>query len=342
MDNEALNEGARVAELLRGHVITQVVASGVRLGIFDYIGDGYLTEDQVSRKTGIGLTELRPLLSILTESTLLNRVAGSYCLTPASRNLLRDSGDLYGQALMSGAEYYEAFRELDFSLRSGKSGFERRHGRSLWNSFNEDSETVRSFMRTMRWNTEKAVDEIFALFKFPDSGVIADLGAGDGSLAGALLLRFPGIRAILVDLPGAIEISKRTLAGLGVEKRCEFTPGDFFIEAPRGANLYILKSVVHNWNNEDAIRILQNCRRVMRQGSRLLVIERVLSDCDPLGSAIRDLMMLVLFGSHDRTTEDYIALAGRAGFAVAAAKTGPSGILVMEAIPALGQDADHQ
>lgn len=170
------------------------------------------------------------------------------------------------------------------------------------------------------------------LYQFPVAGVIADLGAGDGTLVAGLLERFPELRALVLEQPAIIGNARRTLHERGVLNRCTLIAGDFFTEIPEHADLYLLKSVIHNWNDENALRILRRCRDSMAKHSRVLVIERAMNDKsdDMLPTAVRDLTMLVLFGGRDRTAEAYGKLLRQAGFAVDETRRGASDVCIIE------------
>jgi hypothetical protein len=324
----------RIAAMLSGHVITQLVASAVRFGIPDHLGDGAVTDVRLGELTGLGIGELRRFLRALEGLGLVEPVgANEYRGTALVDPLRRDTGGLHGQALMAGAEYYEAWSELDHALRTGESAFEHRHGRSLWSLFDDDGEVAASFARTMRWNTEHFLGEILDLYDFPATGVVADLGAGDGTLVSALLMRFPELRGIAFEQPAVIDHTRRTVEEHGLVDRCELVTGNFLDEVPKGADLYLLKAVVHNWDDEPAVRILRNCRAAVGERGRLLVIENAMRADDVLGAAIRDLTMLVLFGGRDRTVDEYCSLVELAGFAVDRTVRGETGICLLEARP---------
>lgn len=328
------NDAQQIAVMLRGHVITQLVASAVRFRIPDLLADGAVPEGRLSELTGLGISELRRFLRALEGLGLVERRgADEYRGTTLAGLLRRDTGDLYGQALMAGAEYYEAWSGLDYALRTGASAFEHRHGRSLWALFGDDGEVAASFARTMRWNTEHFLGEILSVYDFPATGVVADLGAGDGSLVSALLVRSPQLRGIAFEQPAVIGHTRRTVEERGLANRCELVAGDFLDGVPQGADLYLLKAVVHNWDDEPALRILRNCRAAAGERGRLLVIENAMRSDDVLGAAIRDLTMLVLFGSRDRTVDEYRCLLERAGFAVNRTLRGETGICLLEASP---------
>ncbi|GAA1228900.1 O-methyltransferase [Kitasatospora nipponensis] len=329
------SRAGRLATLLDGHVVTQLIASAVRFGIPDQLAGRTLTDEQLSAATGIGVPVLRRYLRALRGLGLVEEVGAAEYRGTALADLLRsDSGSLHGHSLMAGDDYYGAWAELDHALRSGESAFEHRHRRSLWDRLNEESQVAQSFTRTMRWNSERALDEVLGLYDFSAAGTVADLGAGHGTLTAGLLERHPRLRAVVFEQPAVLEHARRALTEAGLSDRCDFVAGDLLHEVPRGADLYLLKSVIHNWNDATALRILRNCRDAIGPTGRLLVIERVPQSTESLDDAIRDLSMLVLFGSQERSRDAYTSLLAQAGFVVTRAVTGPTGYCVLEAAPA--------
>jgi hypothetical protein len=319
--------------MLDGHITTQLIASAVRLGIPDLLAEP-ATGDQLSAATGISPARLRRFLSTLQKIGLVETGGGTYRNTPMARHLRKDTGALYGHALMAGKVYYEAWANLDFALLTGRSAFERSHGDSLWAYLDHDAEAAAAFTRTQGWNTERFISEIVDLYPFPRSGVLADLGAGDGTLVATLLKRFPDLRAIVLEQPSVIETTRRSLSEHDVEERCTFKAGSFLEEVPPGGDLYLLKSVIHNWDDASALRILRNCREAMTDQSRLLLIEHAADETDPASSAVPDITMLVLFGSLDRTVADYDQLLTRGGFTVSRKWSGSVGLRLLQARPA--------
>lgn len=320
--------------MLDGHATTQLIASAVRFGIPDLLAEP-ATEDQLSAATGISPARLRRFLSALRDLGLVEAVGEhSYRNTPMARHLRKETGSLYGHALMAGRAYYQCWADLDYSLLTGRSAFEHSHGDTLWGYLDRDAETAAAFTRTQGWNSERFVSEIVELYPFPESGVIADLGAGDGTVVAALLKRFPRLRTIVFEQPSVLENARHLLSGQGLEKRCIFRSGSFLEEVPKGGDLYLLKSVIHNWDDDCALRILRNCREAMPDRARLLLIEHAVDEADQVPTAVRDMMMLVLFGSRDRTVADYSQLLARAGFTVSRKWSGSGGLHILQASPA--------
>jgi orsellinic acid C2-O-methyltransferase len=309
--------GQRLAVMLRGHIITQLVAAAARLRIPDHLDGEGLTVSELAERTGIPVPQLGRYLQALQGLGLVTQAAPDrYCGTELSALLRSDTGALYGQALMAGHEYYHAWTQLDHALRTSESGFTRWRGLSLWDHFEQDHTVAASFTRTMQWNTQRALDEILGLYEFPTTGVVADIGAGHGALLAGLLTHIPGLRGIAFEHPAVVEHVYRTVREQDLADRCAVVAGDFRTAVPSGADIYLLKSVVHNWDDAAAVRVLANCRTAMGDRGRLLVIERVVDEGEALETAVHDLTMLVLFGSQDRTIAQYRSLLERAGFTV--------------------------
>lgn len=333
-DTEDRYAPKRVRQMLRGHVLTQIVASAVRFKIFDHLADGAASADRLSSLTGIGVNELQRFLRALEGLDLLQAAgAGAYEATPLGK-LLRRDGLAHGNALLSGGHYYAAWQALDHCLLTGQSGFQRELGVSLWDMFSSDPTVSEAFSRTMRANTAPVVEELLQVYEFPPDGIVADLGAGDGTLLGVLLQRFPAMRGIAVEQASVVPFLSASIEEYGVGSRCEVVSGNLLDGAPSGADLYVLKSVVHNWDDAQALQMLRKCTDPLGERGRLLLIERAmdLQNPDKLGSAVLDLTMLVLFGAHDRTADEYRQLLELAGLKVSAPLWTPSGVLLLEAM----------
>jgi orsellinic acid C2-O-methyltransferase len=321
LDSDAPAETGKLRRLLGGYIVTQILATAVRLGVLDRLSGGPLSADELSTATGLRTAELRRYLRALEGLELLDRDAQVYRLTATGRLLVRGEGLLFGHALLSGGEYYDAWADLDYAVRTGESAFDRRFGCSLWERFGSTPETANCFAQMMRQNTASVGTELALAYRFPSDGVVADLGTGEGSLLAELLVQNPRLRGIAFEQASMLPHVRATLEQRGVLPRCTLMAGNLLESVPQGADVYILKSVIHNWKDEAALRMLRTCRASMAPGSHLLLIERAVNDqaeaaSDLLNTAIQDLTMLVLFGAHDRTVEDYRALVERAGLEV--------------------------
>ena len=199
------------------------------------------------------------------------------------------------------------------------------------------SDLSETFNAAMAEHTRAVAPGFVEAHDFGRYRTVADLGGGDGTLIGAILRANPGLRGVLFDLPPGLAAAPATLAD--VAGRTEIVPGDFFESVPEGADAYVLKSVIHDWDDERAAAILRNCRAAMRDDARLLVLEQVMPEIvteEAQGVVRNDLNMLVSTGGRERTEAEFRALLDGAGFETAAL-TGPlppAGYHVIEARPA--------
>jgi hypothetical protein len=176
------------------------------------------------------------------------------------------------------------------------------------------------FNAAMAEGTARAAPAITAAGGFERFGTVADLGGGRGILLAAILAAHPGLRGILLDLPQALAGAADVLRAAGAADRCELVPGDFFSAVPAGADAYLLKSVIHDWDDERAAAILATVRAAMSPTARLLLAEPVMTDRpgrdDLFSVSYSDLNMLVCTSGRERTAGEYRDLLAAAGFAV--------------------------
>jgi hypothetical protein len=204
---------------------------------------------------------------------------GRFALTPLAEGLRTDApGSLRAYAVMLGEDWHwRAWGELLHSVRIGQSAFEHTFGRDVFGYFGEHPEAARVFNAAMTSRTGQENAAVTAAYDWP-AGMIVDVGGGQGALLAAILARTPGARGVLFDLPHVVAAAGELIEGAGLTARCELVAGDFFERVPAGGDLYLLKRVIHDWDDGRAAAILRCCRAAMgeRGSSRLLVIEHVL------------------------------------------------------------------
>jgi hypothetical protein len=176
---------------------------------------------------------------------------------------------------------------------------------------------------------------LLTAYDFGRFGTVVDVGGGNGTLLAAILAEYPKTRGVLFDQPHVVAGAPRVLAGAGVADRCEVVGGSFFEAVPNGGDAYILKSILHDWEDTDCVRILERCRRAMKDGAALLVIERELGPPNThRDGKFSDLNMLVATGGRERTPEEYAALFAAAGFRFVDFTSSDIGVGVYEGRPA--------
>ena len=175
---------------------------------------------------------------------------------------------------------------------------------------------------------------VVAAYDFSTATTIVDVGGGQGQLLAAILRSSPSTRGVLFDLPVTVASAPALLDAADVTKRCAITSGDFFDAVPGGGDLYVLKSIIHDWDDDRAVSILSNCRRAMDPAGTVLLIERVIPAAnEPSVSKWMDLTMLVVAGGRERTEQEYRTLLERAGFAVSSISLTAAHLSLIEGKP---------
>jgi hypothetical protein len=240
-------------------------------------------------------------------------------LLPAFAGPLRARGELY----------YRAASDLLGAVRSGGTSFERVYGASFFEHLDAHPSHQAAFEASMAGRAEQEAEAVVAAYDFGAFSSLVDVGGGRGVLLAAIL-RSTALEAVLVDREGAIEAA-RTFLG----ERASCVVGDFFEAVPAGADAYLLSRVLHDWDDEDALRILRVCREAMSAEARLIVVDAILPEraVDQPFAIRMDLHMLLLLGARERTEAEFRDLLARAGFElVRAIPTGsPAGLGVIEA-----------
>jgi hypothetical protein len=241
---------------------------------------------------------------------------GLFEMTPLADLLRRDQpGSLRGTAMIYGDEaIWRAYGRLADAVETGKPAFEQVHGQSLYDYLGTHPTTAALFHEAMSGFSEREAEAILAAYDFSAVHTVVDVGGGQGALATALLRAHANLQAVIFDLSPPADDAQQMLARSGVAARAKFVQGDFFTAVPEGGDLYLLKSVIHNWDDVGAVAILVKCREAMPSHGRLLLAERVI----PVGNAaseakLFDLNMLVTLGGQERTESQYAALLQGAG-----------------------------
>jgi hypothetical protein len=264
-------------------------------------------------------------------------VDGAYELTPLAECLRTDvPGSLHAVALIYGEPWlWQAYGHTLDSVRSGAPAFDGVHGESFYDYLEHHPDAGASFNDAMSGYSAEEAGAILAAYDFSDVALVVDVGGGHGALVAALLRAHPELSGIVFDRPDVIAGARRLLAEEGVAARSTCVAGDFRAAVPGGGDVYVLKSVLHNWDDATAVQILQTCRRAMPGHARVLVAERVIPAGNaPAEAKLFDINMLVVAGGQERTEAEYGALLRAAGFQLATAIPTGSALSLIEGLPA--------
>jgi hypothetical protein len=322
MPSPRAKEAARLRVLLDGFKAAQAIHVAAELGVADCLGDGARTSEEVAGELGAEPAALYRLMHALAALGVLHEGDGGAFSLTALGALLRADAEPSLRPFARQAcrpEQWAAWGQLAHAVRTGENAFRTVHGTSAW-AYRERHPDAHAAFTAMVDADAFGFDQAIATScDFSRDTQIVDVGGGRGSLLAAILAAHPGLRGVLLDRPHAVEAAATLLAARGMTDRCAVVPGDFFSAVPEGGDTYVLKFVLHDWTDEDCIRILVTCRRAMRPGARLIVAERGPgAPNDDVTAALSDLHMLVIQGGRERTTEEMATLLSRAGFAVGA------------------------
>ncbi|MFD0687504.1 methyltransferase [Actinomadura fibrosa] len=322
-----------------GYMPAQIVHMAAELGLADALEDGPRSSGELAEEVGAHAPALLRLLRALTAlGAVEQRGPDLFALTEEGARLRTGAPDsiraLVG--LFCSPDVWRSWGDMAETLRTGESAWRRVTGMTSFEYFAKNEELSATFNAAMAEHTRAVAPGIIAAHDFERYGTVADLGGGDGTLLAAILRAVPGLRGVLYDLPAGLAAAPATLGD--VADRCDVVPGDFFASVPEGADAYLLKSVLHDWDDGKAAEILRTARRAMRPDARLLVLEQVVPEMftpDARGVVMNDLNMLVCTGGRERTAEEFRSLLGSAGFEVveSTGPVAPSGYHVIEARP---------
>jgi hypothetical protein len=326
-----------------GFFPAQVVHTLVTLGVPDRLAAGPTAAPDLARAVAADPDALARLLRAGAGLGLLDRDGAGRWLLTATGGLLRTGvPGAMGQlsALFCADPCWRSWGELGWSVRTGQVAFEKVTGRSAFEYLAGEPGLGAVFTEAMAEGTRLAAPGVVACCDLTGVGTLADVGGGNGTLLAAFLTAHPGLRGVVFDTAAGVGDADRVLTAAGVADRTEVVIGDMFVAAPP-ADAYVVKSVVHDWDDERATALLARVREAMPAHGRVFVVEPVLA-ADTAGLAAQfgvlmsDLNMLVCAGGRERTGEEFAALLAAAGLRLVDTTRlpPPTGYSVLTAVPA--------
>ena len=324
----------RMLELLTGAWATQALCAAAELGVADHLAAAPATSAELAVEVGADADLLHRVLRYLESLGVLDRTGQLWQLTELGQTLrtgaLRDIARLYGGL------FYRSFGSLAHSVRTGDNAFQDALGMAPFDYLDAHSDDARIFHGAMAAGSSW-FSRVTEVLNFSGVRTVVDVAGGRGDLLRHVLTAYPATRGILFDRPAAIDIAREQLARDGLLGRCETVTGDFSRGVPSGGDVYLLSRILHDWDDEQCLRILASCRRAIPESALLVVIERPIPTDGRRSLAVAwDVHMSVNnIGGRERTKEEYQRLLNEAGFSLLDARPLALDMEAMTAAPRL-------
>ncbi len=333
---------ATIIELIGGVWAARAVAALARLRIPDQLAQRPRTAAELAPAIGAHRDALYRLLRGLASIGVLAKDAeGRFSLTPLGNCLRSDIPGSMRAAIVSELDtaHWESWGQLDHCIRTGQPAFSKVFGTTPWDYYaTRNPDDGRLFSENMTAMSSTEFDAILAVYSFDGARRIVDVGGAHGAFLATVLAKVPQARGVLFDQPQVVELAGPTLEQLGVADRVERVGGDFFESVPQGGDLYLLKHILHDWNDEECVRILRCVRKAMAPAARVIVAEFPISEDNhsPFASLL-DINMLVMLTGKERTPEEYAELFSRADLKLTSVTPTEAPTAVLEARAAPGK-----
>jgi hypothetical protein len=310
-------------DLIAGYWVSRLIYVAAKLGLADLLKSGPRTADQLAASTGVKASALHRVLRTLASYGVFEEISGKrFKLTPLGNTLRTDvPASMHGFALMLVEKHvWDAWEQLLYAVQTGDLPFKKIFGMPFYQYLEQHPDDLKVFGESMTSLSGTENPAIAAAFRSVSrrSGIrtLVDVAGGLGSLIAMILKANPKINGVLFDLPPVIAraAADRHITARGVTERCRLEPGNFFESVPAGGDAYILKYILHNWDDESCVKILANCRAAMTDQGRVLVADPVISAGNRREwGKLLDIQMMVVVSGRERTRDEFAALFKRAG-----------------------------
>lgn len=332
-------------QIADGFIVNRCTCAVAKLGVADVLTDGPQSAAHIAKQLSVNASALHRVLRALASAGVFEEIAPQ---SPGAPRLFANNhvshflrsnvpGSLRARFIFGDIEFiYAPWAELVHCIETGKTGREKVFGMDGFEYLKQHPDQARIFDDAMTSMSAVLGPPVAATYDFGQWGSITDIGGGNGILLAAILRAHPKLQGVLADLPHVLERARERgyLSG-DLQSRAQMRECDFFLEIPSGTRAYVMKSVIHDWDDEKARHILGNCRRaVPKDGALLLVDWNLPAGPEPSPAKIVDIVMLVLTGGRERTPDEYRELLASAGFRLNRVIPTPTGMAVFEALPA--------
>jgi O-methyltransferase domain/Dimerisation domain len=324
--------------MLYGYRLSQAIYVAAKLGLADVLKDGPNGSGELATAVGAHPDALHRLRRVLASVEILAQIdQRRFTLTPLGALLQTDvPGSWWSTAVLTGEWWWQAYGELLYSVNTGKPAHDHVYGMRNCEYFAQHPDTGQLFLAGIAARRGPLSMAVATAYDFSGVPLLIDVGGGAGDLLAAILKANPAMRGVVFDLPSIIDDARALVQAEGVAERCDLVAGDFLASVPAGGHAYILRSVIHDWDDAQAVAILQNCHHAMQGQGKLLLVERVMPEraAQAPQVVLADLEMLVMTpGGRERTEAEFRVLFAAAGFKPTTIVPTPSELSIIEGVP---------
>ena len=335
MSQQNLTSANIMLQIISGFWVSRIVYAAAKLGIADWLQGRPKTVAELATLTNTHAPSLYRLLRALASVGIFEELEKQqFGMTPLAQTLQTDvPGSLRYMAIAElGYDHALGWNNLMYSLETGEIGFDNAAGMSVWDYYTQHPEYGEPFNQSMTGLTAMVQAAVLSSYDFSGFSTLVDVGGGEGSLLASIVNANPHLQGILYDLPPVIVQAQQHLQSIGSIDRIQPIAGDFFESVPVGGDVYLMKWIIHDWNEEKCAIILKNCHRAMPKNGKLLLVEAVVDEGnDPSFTKLVDVNMLVMTGVQERTSEEYRTLLDLSGFQLTRVISTPSLLHIIEA-----------
>jgi hypothetical protein len=325
-----------VFQLATGYIVSTALQLAVQLRIADLLADGPRSTADLARDCSVNEDPLYRVLRALASAGVFEEIESRrFRLNPAAAMLRSDvQGSLYDMARWISSPFHlRVYAEAMHSLKTGEPAAKKATGMDVFEYFSENPELSSIFNNAMTSFSAAVVPAALEAYDFSAIRVLVDVAGGHGGVLTGILERFPSMRGILCDLDHVLAGARKRIASIGMQDHVECVTVDIFAAVPEGGDAYVMKHIIHDWDDERAGTILRNIRKVLPKNGRVILLESVLAagNAPDLGKLI-DLEMLMMPGGRERTADEFRALFAANGYELTKIVPTKSPLSVVEAV----------
>jgi ubiquinone/menaquinone biosynthesis C-methylase UbiE len=325
-----------VFQLATGYIVSTALQAAVQLRIADLLADGPRSTADLARECNVSEDSLYRVLRALASAGVFEEIdSRQFRLNPPAAMLRSDvPGSLYDMVRWISSPFHlRVYSEAMHAIKTGEPAAKKATGMDVFEYFSKNPELSSIFNNAMTSFSAAVVPAALEVYDFSGIRVLVDVAGGHGGVLTGILERFPSMRGILCDLEHVIAGARKRIASIGMQDRVECVTVDIFAAVPEGGDAYVMKHIIHDWDDERAGTILRNIRKVLPKNGRVILLESVLApgNAPDLGKLI-DLEMLMMPGGRERTADEFRALFAANGFELTRIVPTKSPLSVVEAV----------